>query len=87
MSSVFQRCPMVRREQKQKKNGHIRNRTGDLFLAREARYQLRHVPCAAILCDVVTKCYDLYFGSCDHIGVQCYSGVFVSCDHVCGSAR
>ena len=26
------------------RNGHIRNRTGDLFLAREARYQLRHVP-------------------------------------------
>ena len=21
-------------------------------------------------CDVVTKCYDLYFGSCDHIGTR-----------------
>ena len=30
-------------------NGHIRNRTGDLFLAREARYQLRHVPIPCIL--------------------------------------
>ena len=39
------------------------------------------------LCDVVTKCYGLYFESCDHIGVQCYSGVLVSCDHVRGSAR
>ena len=38
------------------------------------------------LCNVVTKCYDLYFESCDHIGVQYYSGVFVSCDHVRGSA-
>ena len=38
-------------------------------------------------CDVVTKRYDLYFGSCDHIGVQCYSGVFISCDHVRRSAR
>ena len=38
-------------------------------------------------CDVVAKRYDLYFGSCDHIGVQCYSRVFVSCDHVWRSAR
>ena len=25
------------------------------------------------LCGVVTKCYDLYFGSCGHIGVWCLS--------------
>ena len=24
-------------------------------------------------CGIVTKCYDLYFGSCDHIGVRCFS--------------
>ena len=22
------------------------------------------------ICDIVTECYDLYFGSCDHIGMQ-----------------
>ena len=30
--------------QKKKKNGRDRNRTNDLLLARETRYQLRHTP-------------------------------------------
>ena len=77
---------MVSRKSKPEDSASNRIRTDDLHITSVAPYQLGHRSKTA-RCDVVTKRYDLYFGSCDHIGVQCYSGVFISCDHVRRSAR
>ena len=44
---------------------------------------LNHLRLRCRLCGIVTKCYDLYFGSCDHIG----SGWYSKCSYdviICG---
>ena len=40
-----------------KSYGQNRSRTDDLFLAREARYQLRHLPTEVVICCIHIKLY------------------------------
>ena len=58
-------------EDKTSKIGPTRIRTGVVRIRTESDDHYTMEPdCAR--CDVVTKCYDLYFGSCDHIGTRWY---------------
>ena len=50
------------------KNAQARNRTGGSTMA-TLNFTTKPLAPAMFSCGIVTKRYDLYFGSCGHIGV------------------
>ena len=54
------------------KNAQARNRTGGSTMA-TLNFTTKPLAPATFSCDIVSKCYDLYFGSCGYIGVWCLS--------------